>query len=318
MKKIKIQFTDFWPSFNLETNFFLMELNKYFICEISENPDYVIYSVYGNEHLKYNCIKIFFTGEPVTPDFNYCDYAIGYDFISFGDRYLRWPMFRIYMEYFDLYNSKLFLENRRKKKDFFCSFVYSNPYTSTNRDKFFEMLSNYKFVHSAGKHKKNIDFDIIDKNLYQSKFKFSIAFENSFFDGYTSEKIIDSIYSGTIPIYYGNSNIGYDIDLHSIINCHTFDNLDIAINYIKTLDNDENLYQECLSKLKLPEYNQSEFSHFLLNIFNQELNKATRSPRGYYYYKNLKKLRIIAYIESFFITQKILNKFLYNGKSIGN
>lgn len=35
---------------------------------------------------KYDCIKIFFTGEEQSPDFNIADYAVGYDDIRFGDR----------------------------------------------------------------------------------------------------------------------------------------------------------------------------------------------------------------------------------------
>ena len=61
----------------------------------SEDPDYIIYSGFGNDHLKYDCIRIFFTGECITPDFNECDYAIGFDRLTFGDRYARIPLYNI-------------------------------------------------------------------------------------------------------------------------------------------------------------------------------------------------------------------------------
>lgn len=320
MKKIKILFTDFWSDFNYNDNFFLWELRKSFICEISEAPDYVIFSCYGNNHLKYKGVKVFFTGEPVFPDFNYCDYAIGYDDITFGDRYLRWPIYRIHMEYSNHYDETILLKNISKEKEKFCSFIYSNPYTATQRDSFLEKLSDYKFVHSAGKHKNNINQhiknDISEKNNYQSGFKFSIAFENSIYDGYTSEKIVDSILSGTIPIYYGNKNIEMDIESNSFINCHKFDTTESVIDYIKTIDQDDELYQNMLNKLELPKYDQTLFSDFLINIFDQNLVSSYRSPRGYYYSKNLLKMKLISVFEKLFIHNKVVNKLIYNGKHL--
>ena len=38
-------------------------------------------------------------------------------------------------------------------------------------------------------------------------YKFSIAFENAWYPGYTSEKIVTSMLAGTIPIYWGNPDI---------------------------------------------------------------------------------------------------------------
>lgn len=45
---IKVNFCDFWPHFNIE-NLSLGFLQKFYNIEISENPDYLFYSVYGFE-----------------------------------------------------------------------------------------------------------------------------------------------------------------------------------------------------------------------------------------------------------------------------
>ena len=56
---IKINFVDFWKNFNPKDNYFYNFLDKHFDVELSENPDYCFFSVYGYEHLKYNkSIKI--------------------------------------------------------------------------------------------------------------------------------------------------------------------------------------------------------------------------------------------------------------------
>lgn len=74
MKKIKINFTDFWPGFDKTNNYFYNLLKEEFDIELSNHPDYLFFSIFGNEHQRYNCKKIFYTGENVAPPL---DIAIG-------------------------------------------------------------------------------------------------------------------------------------------------------------------------------------------------------------------------------------------------
>lgn len=94
-KVIKIKFVDFYAGFDKEHNEFIDVLSDFYNVVQCEDPDYIIYSGFGNDHLKYDCIRIFFTGECITPDFNECDYAIGFDRLTFGDRYARIPLYNI-------------------------------------------------------------------------------------------------------------------------------------------------------------------------------------------------------------------------------
>jgi hypothetical protein len=74
-KKIKIDFSDFWGGFNKTDNYFYNLLKEEFDIEISNNPDYLFFSVFGNHHQNYNCMKIFYTGENVAPPLGYCQYS---------------------------------------------------------------------------------------------------------------------------------------------------------------------------------------------------------------------------------------------------
>ena len=56
-------------------------LSEEFDIETSNNPDILIYSVFGNSHTRYNCKKVFYTGENVRPDYTQCDYSISFDYI---------------------------------------------------------------------------------------------------------------------------------------------------------------------------------------------------------------------------------------------
>ena len=67
--------------------------------EESDNPDFLFCSVgYSAERFNYNCARIFLTGENIVPDFNCVDYAIGFNYFSFGDRYKRIPLYCFYTD----------------------------------------------------------------------------------------------------------------------------------------------------------------------------------------------------------------------------
>ena len=43
--------------------------------------------------MKYkNAVKIFYTQENLCPDFNFADYGIGFEELTYGDRYLQFPI----------------------------------------------------------------------------------------------------------------------------------------------------------------------------------------------------------------------------------
>ena len=57
--KIKINFCDMASDFNKEDNYFTQIINRHFEgYEISDEPDFLVYSVFGTTHLKYTgCVK---------------------------------------------------------------------------------------------------------------------------------------------------------------------------------------------------------------------------------------------------------------------
>ncbi len=269
MQQIKIYFCDFWKEHNFENDFFVNILkDKYDLVLEKKNPDFVICSCYGNEHRKFKCPKIFYTGENITPDFNIYDYAIGFDYINFQQRYLRVPIY-------------FFLEKIRKtpakvvqleKRDF-CSFLYSNGiYADKIRVNFFKQLSKYKKIDSSGKLLNNTGKRIKDKIEYLSKFKFTIAFENSSSEGYTTEKITDAFLANTIPIYWGNPLIAEEFNPKSFICISNFQSLEDAIKKIIEIDNNDQLYLEMINApkiIKKTNYNK-DIIDFFENIFSNK------------------------------------------------
>lgn len=279
MKQIKINFVDFYKGFNKENNEFLTALKLRYEVEVSDEPDYVIYTGFGYDHLKYDCIRIFYTGECQTPDFNECDYAIGFDRLQFGDRYARIPLYNLF-QYKSVYKSLLnrpqYTLQDIKGRDF-CSFVVSNCFAKEARAVFFDMLCKYKPVSSGGRYKNNIGGAVRDKNAFLANHKFNIAFENCSHDGYATEKIMEAFAAGIVPIYYGDPRIAEDFNPKAFINAHDFGSFEDMIERIKEIDNDDNLYLVMLNEpIVQPDADVTELSDFLYSIFDQPLEKAGR------------------------------------------
>lgn len=127
--------------------------------------------------------------------------------------------------------------------------MISNNASSDNfRLHFIEQLNKYKEVDMAGKVFNNIGKYINDKINFLSSYKFSIAMENSNGDGYSSEKIVDSFISGTIPIYYGDYMIDEYINPNAYILIKGEKDIQKKIEYIKRIDNDKKLYKKLLNQ----------------------------------------------------------------------
>ncbi|MGA8262522.1 MAG: glycosyltransferase family 10 [Arenicellales bacterium] len=268
MTPIRLAFSDFPGPFNPRR--ILKLLKQRFPVQIEqEYPDYVIYSVFGHDFTRYgNAVRIFFTGENVIPDFNLCDYAFGYHWIEFSDRYFRCPNYRFYDQYKELTTrgaSAIQGEALDHAKPRFCNFIYTKSNGHPFRDEFFHRLNSRKRVDSAGRHLRNVDDDIgpayhgdwtIPKVEYQKQFRFSIAFENSSSPGYTTEKIVHALAADTVPIYWGNPDIGREFNTRRFINCHEYESPDAVIERVLELEQDRDAFRCVLTEPFFPPDNQ--------------------------------------------------------------
>lgn len=283
MKTIKIKFVGFYGSFNPEDNTITNILRERYEVELSDQPDYLFYSNFNKEYIKYDCVRIFYTGECLVPDFNLCDYAMAFENMDFEDRYLRVPLYELF-HYRDKY--QLLLDNavEQSVKTDFCGFVVSNDSGMSERKEMFEILSAYKRVDSGGRYMNNIGGPVKDKFAFDKKHKFSLTFENCCHDGYTTEKIVEAFAAGAIPIYYGNPLIGREFNTKAFINVHDFASLADVVEYVKRIDSDQLLYNQIKSEpiITGARINQDDLRRFLFNIFDQPLEKARRRPYNTY------------------------------------
>ena len=260
--------------------------DKFIIKFNKNNPDYLIYNVFGTEHLnpKYNnSIKIAFFTENKIPDFYEADYTIGHYHITYLDRYFKFSIFfwqNLNNTIFSFYRNEI-INNISVKTNFCAALISNNIVTDGFRIKFINELNNYKKVDMGGRYNNNIGRSISNKIEFLKSYKFSISMENTEGNGYLSEKIVESFLAGTIPIYYGDYMIDEYINPKTYILIRGEKDIFAKINYIKKIDNDDNLYKNLLKeKVLLNENikneNEKELQNFLLNIFSQQKIKAYR------------------------------------------
>lgn len=256
---LKLGFTDTFESI---ANFFVNTLSEdYEIIRDDLNPDYLMFGDrnFGNNNVNFNnrrCIKIFYTGENERPQNYACHFAISFDHID-DDRHYRLPLYVIYdfdNQHRDVINTKTVdrepSDLNKKFKNKFCSFVVKNG-ACEKRNYFFQRLSEYKRVDSAGPLFNNVgyilqrgDGAVQAKMAFLNDYKFNLCFENSSYAGYTTEKLYEAYMFGTVPIYWGSPTIECDFNPKAFLNWHDYQDDDAFMEAIIEVDTKPELYEQ--------------------------------------------------------------------------
>ncbi len=264
--RIKLAFCDFWPKFNPANNYFTRLLARRYEIELSDKPDFIIYSSFGQTFRRFRCRRIFYTGENWRPDFWNCDYAFTFDHID-NARHYRLPVYGLLSDPTRLIKRDFDPERVLASKSRFCNFVYSNPLCRV-RNRFFRELSKYKPVDSGGRLFNNIGGPVADKLAFIRQSKFTIAFENDSQPGYTTEKLSEPMLAESLPIYWGNKLVDRDFNTRSFINTHDWPSLQAAIERVIELDGNDHLY---LEHLRQPWLDGNQLNSFIdpVNVLAQ-------------------------------------------------
>lgn len=190
--------------------------------------------------------------------------------------------------------NKLAITRATPSKKKFCAFIVSNP-NSVERLDFFRRLSAYKRVDSFGKILNNessadilsdhiiVDAQRNDRIFYA--YKFVICFENSSAKGYITEKLINAIAGGAIPVYRGAPDIGSYFNLARIINFDTYGTYDRMIERIIQLDGNDDLYEDFINQpifakgqKTIEQANRVEdrLEKFITDVINKPVNDSLR------------------------------------------
>lgn len=207
-KEIKIGFRYFWEGFNPENNLFINLLKKRYNVILSENPDYLFYSVYTGpkkegrfskqgdflkkisprvylsarrilgklkrkketeDFLEGNFVKIFYTSENRKPNMKECDWAFSF----YYDEEFKHPRHLRLPNYkFEETPGMSLVKKKFEREKFmkkrFCNFLYSQE--NLLRRKFFKKLSMYKRIDSPERVLNNMEPIGKHKSAYSSRF----------------------------------------------------------------------------------------------------------------------------------------------------
>ena len=308
-KKIKINYAGFVRAWDIHDNYFKNLLSRRYELELSADPDILFCTCYDYERFKYNCVKIYYTGENERPSFTENDFVMSFDFNN-NPRHYRLPLYALYMYVAEVKRQKGKIFNEfsgletitaslcraltndaaRKiwrSKNKFCCFVNSNP-EAEFRIATFKKLSKYKWVDSGGSVLNNIGYKIPDKIDFIRDYRFVFAMENASWEGYTTEKIVEPFFVNSIPLYWGNPLVNLDFNPKSFINFHEHNNVDEFIDKIAAVNENEELAIEMLMQPKFTGGKVNEYIReenvlaFLKNIFDnyESLKPVSRTIPG--------------------------------------
>lgn len=272
--------------------------DDYIMKKVSpKEADYVFHFIKGTKILKTNGIRIFITGENVSPDFNISDYALGFDYIDYLDRYVRIPLYYFYDDaYKSLLKPRQNPDQIFAKKKEFCSYVMSNIKNSApERETIYNHISSYKKINNGGRWNNNVGGPVINKIHFQKKHKFALAIENSSSKGYCTEKFAEVAQSNCVPIYWGDPTIASQFNPKSFINAHDFSSMSELKEAVIEVDQNDEKYLSMLNEPWMINNHEASISlhdklySFLRNIFDQPIETAYRRNRSRWGKKYIKR-----------------------------
>jgi alpha(1,3/1,4) fucosyltransferase len=133
-----------------------------------------------------------------------------------------------------------------RSKARFCNFIFSNAH-ALERLRLFELLSKYRKVDAGGPLRNNVGYNVKHKLPFISDYKFTIAYENSSFPGYATEKLVEPMIVNSIPIYWGDPMVTADFNVESFV-CANGRSVDDVVAEIVELDRNPDLYAAKLAQ----------------------------------------------------------------------
>lgn len=264
---------------------FLVEIlrrryNVKVLTDGSQDPDLLFFSCWGGDNLRWtNCVRIYFTAECDYPNYNLCDYAIGLSDIGIPNRFLHFPIYVFYNDILRRYekmDSADVAMNWALDREF-CSTLVSNPFRNGIYFDLFKKLNEYKTISSGGQWNNTIGFRVTDKLDFIKNYKFYLAIENMKAPGYVTEKLLEPFVARTVPIYWGCSDWAKkEFGEGGYIDLSDFETLDRAVDYIRKVDSDDELYMKILRTGAKMSHTYDEWCDILLNYLSNIIENGER------------------------------------------
>jgi hypothetical protein len=227
------------------------------------DADLVVTSVFGNVYTD-PTKTLAYIGENIRPNYVAYNHSLSFDWDTYGGRNFRLPLWYARLAwpgfiqkprksnshnhgYEDLISINSLTKGRTldmSQKTKFCAMIAGNP--EGLRVNLYNSLSKYKQVDGYG--------NMFSNSLRTSKFeilpeyKFCLCPENSIYDGYITEKLIDAYAGGTVPIYSGDISVAEDFNYKTFLNYQETKNMGNFVEYVRGWDNNNEMYKYIYEK----------------------------------------------------------------------
>jgi hypothetical protein len=228
---VNVFFHNFWNGFiektdSMDCTFFVTLFEKVFKSpiHITTSPDeasVLVESIFGdNTYLYYKKWRttVLFTGES-----HYCNYphvskfdcVLGFE--ETHDRYVQCPLYLLFLQ-----TNPYVLDQLKPKYEKNASMsppppnsvsvVISNPH-GEQRLRFMDRVEQKMKLYYGGKYKNNTagvvngHFNSPEMNEFYQRGKFAITMENADRPYYVTEKLVNGLRSGVVPVYWGTSRV---------------------------------------------------------------------------------------------------------------
>ncbi len=246
---LSLSFHNFWRHFVPQTSFFFRALQQSFDVTLAPiGRDLQISSVFGNEQLPVvdgiRPLRVWWTGEEKVPQSQIFDLYFGFrpKIAILGRRWHRFPLWITDIDWWDekspRHYSNLLAPPVPAKRSRFCNFIFSSE--PSIRTEFFFRLNEARPVDSVGRLLNNREWrppDRAGKLAVLRDSTFTIAFENQMSPGYVTEKLLEPLLVGSIPIYWGAAEAKDDFNREAFIHAEDFDDFDSLIKRILRIAN---------------------------------------------------------------------------------
>lgn len=265
MRKIRIDFCDFYDGFAKTDHWLWRVLRKRFDLQIYDEPDFLIYSnPLKHVHRLHNCVKIWYAVESWLPDWSECDYALSYHYLD-DPRNLRLPLYVEYTDPRELVKQDWDFDDVMKQKTRFCAAVISNATAKHGKQRvqFLDRLHQRKQVDSGGRYANNIGGPLPPgsqhKVAWLRNYRFNLCMENESLAGYTTEKIVEAMRARCVPVYWGNPRIAEEFNPKSFLDLSNFDSDEALVERMLELEADPSAYEAMLREPYFHDDKPNEF-----------------------------------------------------------
>lgn len=298
---LRLAFTDFWQDFNPSDNFWIWLLSqRHNVIVDNDNPNLVISM--GMQKKYPNVFTIYHSNEPFFPNETHiADHFLANFFLD-KPNYTRFPSYYMYLIEFArlgiIKDFNFFKQENRPipEKTEFCCFVSKG--LNGKRGRFFEELNEYKSVHTNVHNHFHLPYDgnqfnsSIPKMDFIKKYKFIISFENNWRGGYPcweganvingelqdmngliSEKLVEPLIAGTIPIYWGSEYANKEFNNKTFLNYYDYKSENGLIERIIELDNNDELYNSYFKESIYNKENDVLNLDYILDLMDNVLKK---------------------------------------------